>query len=70
MVEKRKGIKFAFAEADPDKVIVSMLEFRGKLYMATQKGIYILEGDKVVRLEIVDKTPTAPLQAPESLVEA
>ena len=66
MVERRKGIKLAFAEPDPDMVIVSMLEFHGFVYVATQKGVYRIEDDKVVRLEMVDKTP---LQVPESPVE-
>ena len=52
-----KKTKFAFAEADPDMVVVSMLEFQGKIYVATQKGIYVVtEGDTLVRLELVDKT--------------
>ena len=55
-LEKRKGIKFSFAEPDLDKVIVSMLEFQGKVYVATQKGVYILKNDTLIRLKMVDKT--------------
>ena len=64
-MKRRDGIKFAFAEPDLDMIIVSMLEFHGFVYVATQKGVYRIEDDKVVRLEIVDKTP---LSAPDSLV--
>lgn len=58
MVEKRKRMKFAFAEPeDENSKIVSMLEFQGSIYVATQKGVYrITEGDTFVRLELVDKT--------------
>ena len=56
MVEKRKGIKYPFAEPDPDKVVVSMLEFQGNVYIATQKGVYILKDDILIRLKMVDKT--------------
>lgn len=57
MDKKRKGIKFAFAEPDLDMIIVSMLEFQGAVYVATQKGVYRIEdNDKMVRLELVDKT--------------
>lgn len=55
-VLKRKGIKFMFAETDEDKKVVSMLEFQGFVYVATQKGIYRIEGDDVVRLQFVEKT--------------
>ena len=55
-LEKRKGIKFAFAEPDPDKVIVSMLEFQDKVYVATKKGVYKIKDDTLVRLKFVDKT--------------
>lgn len=55
-IPKRKGMKHIFSEADPDKQIVSMLEFEGKVYVATKKGVYRIEGDKLVRLEFVEKT--------------
>jgi len=54
-LEKRKGIKHIFAEADPDKIIVSMLEWRGSVYVATQRGVYRIEDGKLVRLEFVEK---------------
>ena len=56
MVEKRKGFNFAYADPDTDRKIVSILEFRGNMYLATQKGVYILKDDTFVRLEIVDNT--------------
>ena len=55
MVERRKGIKFTFAEADPDKAIVSMIEWQGFIYVATKKGVYRIEDNKMVRLEFVEK---------------
>ena len=57
MVEKRKGLKFAFAESDNDKdrIVVSMIEHQGRILVATQKGIYKLEDDKMVRLQFVEK---------------
>lgn len=56
-MNRRSGTKFAFAEVDPspERVIVSTVEHKGNLYMATQKGIYRLENDEMVRLKIVDK---------------
>ncbi|KKM83802.1 hypothetical protein LCGC14_1305800 [marine sediment metagenome] len=54
---RRRDSKFAFNEADlePDRVIVSTVEHKGNLYIATQKGIYRLEDDKMVRLQLIDK---------------
>lgn len=53
MVEKRKGCKFAFAEPDNEnRKIVSMIEYKGQVLVATQKGIYRLEDNKMVRLQI------------------
>ncbi len=54
-VKKRKGMKFTFNEPDEDKRVVSMLEFKDFVYIATQKGIYRIEGDDVVRLQFVEK---------------
>ena len=55
MVEKRKGTEYIpFMDADPDRVVVSMLEFEGKIYVATQKGVYIMRDKEFHRLEIVD----------------
>jgi len=61
-MEKRKGIKFPLAEADEDKVIVSMLEFQGVIFVATQKGIYKIVDDKLVRLKFVEKKPNEQAQ--------
>ena len=56
-MKRRKGIKFTFGEPDPDVTIVSMIEFQGKIYVATQKGVYLITArDTLVRLKIVDKT--------------
>ena len=40
-----------FNEIDEEKKVVSMIEFQGKVYVATEKGIYRIEDDKLVRLE-------------------
>lgn len=70
-MEKRKDVKFAFAEPDENRRVVSMVEFQGRVFVATQKGVYELKDNTLVRLEFVDNTPLrAPLQAPESPVEA
>ena len=50
---KRKGRKNVFNEADSEKIVVSMIEFEGKIYVATQKGVYIIKDDKLVRVEFV-----------------
>lgn len=55
IAKRRKGTKFVFGKPDPDMVIVSMIEWEDKIYVATQKGIYRIENDKLVRLEIVEK---------------
>ena len=56
-MKQRKRTKFAFAEPeDENRKIVSMLEFQGSVYVATQKGVYIVKGDTLVRLKLVDKT--------------
>jgi len=55
-IPRRKGTKFTFSEPDPDKTIVSMIEWKGSVYVATQKGVYrIEENDTLVRLEMIDK---------------
>ncbi len=58
MVEKRSGTKYIpFMEPeDEDRIVVSMLEYKDRIYVATQKGVYILDNDKLRRLEIVEKT--------------
>ena len=41
-IDKREGLKYIpFGDADPERIIVSMIEFQDKIYVATQKGIYI-----------------------------
>lgn len=56
-MRRRKGIKVAFAEPeDENSKIVSMLEFQDNIYLATQKGVYILKDGVFVRLKMVDKT--------------
>ena len=55
-VAKREGTKYIpFGDSDPERIIVSMLEFQNKIYVATQKGVYVITDDKLVRLEIVEK---------------
>ena len=56
-MKNKDRVKFAFAEPDLDMKVVSMIEFQGKVYVATQKGVYIItEGNTLIRLELVDKT--------------
>ncbi len=53
---KREGLKYIpFGDSDPEKVIVSMIEFQDKIYVATQKGVYVVSDDKLVRLEFEEK---------------
>ena len=55
-MNRRSGIKGIYNEADPDMIIVSMLEFQGAVYIATQKGVYIVTQDnKIKRLELIEK---------------
>ena len=55
-ISKREGTKYIpFGDSDPEKVIVSMIEFQDRIYVATQKGVYIIDNDKLVRLEFVEK---------------
>ena len=52
MEELRKGISFPFAsEEDENRRIVSMLEYKGQIFVATEKGIYKIEGNELVRLK-------------------
>ena len=53
-MEQRKQIKYpTFNEAAAGKTIVSMIKFNDNIYVATQKGVYILDDDKLKRLEFV-----------------
>ena len=55
-VNRREGLKhIPFGDSDPEKVIVSMIEFQDKIYVATQKGVYVVSDDKLVRLEFEEK---------------
>ena len=40
---------------DPERIVVSMLEFKGEIYVATQKGVYILRDEKLERIKMVEK---------------
>ena len=52
---KRNGtVYIPFMDADPERVVVSMLEFQGDIYVATQKGVYILKDGKFHHIEIVE----------------
>ena len=54
-MSKREGIKhIPFGDSDPEKIIVSMIEFQDRIYVATQKGVYIIKDDKLVRLKFVE----------------
>ena len=56
-MNRRRNSKSIFNEADPepDRIVVSTVEHKGNLYLATQKGIYRLDGDKMVRLQLVER---------------
>ncbi len=52
-VSKREGLKnIPFPVGDPERIIVSLIEFQDRIYVATQKDIYRIEEDKLTRLEI------------------
>ncbi len=54
--KQRSGTKFILAEPDPDMIIVSTTEWRGCIYIATQKGVYIIRDDhKLERLKFITK---------------
>lgn len=55
MIEKRKSSIFVKAEDDTNRKIVSMLEFKGQVLIATERGIYRIEDGKIKRLEFVEK---------------
>ncbi len=58
MIEKRKGVTFAKYEDDTNRKIVSMLEFRGQILVASERGVYRIKDDKIIRLEFVEKEKT------------
>ncbi len=45
-----------FGEVDSEKAIVSMCEHRGNVYVATRIGIYIINGEELVRLRFVKES--------------
>lgn len=52
-VQPRKPI--LFDEADPDKIVVSMVEHKGEIIVATKKGVYMLTGGVLVRIKFIEK---------------
>ena len=41
-VTKREGMKcIPFGDSDPERIIVSMIEFQDKIYVATQKAFML-----------------------------
>ncbi len=53
--ERKSFMEIPFMEPeDEDRIIVSMIEFENKIYVATKKGIYIIKDDKLVRLKFKD----------------
>ncbi len=53
---RRDGMKYIpFGDPDPERIIVSMIEFNDRIYVATQKGIYIIKDDELVRLKFKEK---------------
>lgn len=56
MINERSGTKYpTFNEEDAEREIVSMIEFQDRIYVATKVGVYCMEGDKLVRLEIKER---------------
>lgn len=55
LMNRRSGTKFTFNEVDENKEIVSMIEYQGSIFVATQKGVYKIVDDKMARLEFVEK---------------
>ena len=56
-VSKREGMKYIpFGDSDPERVIVSMIEFQDRIYVATQKGIYVIKDDELVGLEFKESS--------------
>ena len=55
-IGRRSDMKhIPFGDSDPDKIIVSLCEFKDELYCATQKGVYILNKKEFVKLKLVEK---------------
>ncbi len=50
MVEKRKGTKLIHSFKDGERV-VSMLEFKGVIYLATNYHVYTMKNGKVTPIE-------------------
>ena len=50
-IKKRRGFKFIkeFSKTEP---IVSMIEFKGRIIIATSKRIYELKEEKIIPIEI------------------
>ena len=48
----RKGMKFETVDSSRER-IVSMLEFEGKMFIATEKHVYQKIGDKLVPLTFI-----------------
>ncbi len=48
----RGGTTYVFAnEADPDAEIVAMTKWHNEIYLATKKGVYRIEGNRLVGLK-------------------
>ncbi|KKN23583.1 hypothetical protein LCGC14_0903620 [marine sediment metagenome] len=52
MAETRKGYK-TIHEFDPDQRVVSMIEFKGNIYVASTFQVWRIEGDTLVPLYFV-----------------
>jgi len=53
-VQKSEGMKYVTSLPD-DEQCVSMLEFKGTMYVATSKGVYRMVGDKLEAVQFVVK---------------
>lgn len=47
-------VPFMEGDSEPDRIIVSTCEFNHHLYVATQKGFYVLRDDKLHHIEMVE----------------
>ena len=51
-VKKRSGTKYIpFNDLDTDRKVISMLEFEGAVYVATEKGVYTIKDNMLKQIE-------------------
>ena len=50
-----------YGDSDPERIIVSMIEFSGFIYVATERGVYRIVNNELVRLRFVEDTSDQPI---------